>query len=122
LLTEKRRIIAHHHRNHWTNQQGNRDLGLNRRQIVRRSLELSLLAGTRRRVDHDRPLRSLDDLVLNQDLGDLVLNLGDQNRARRNVQSPSEANLNRRDRDHDHDHDRDRDRRNLDLRARTEAS
>lgn len=113
---EKRRIIAHRRRNHWISQQGNRDLGLNHRRIVRRNREPSHLAGIRKRVVHDRPLRSLDDLDPSQDLGDLDLNPGDQSRARKTARSPSEANLNRRDHDHD------RDPRNPDLKARTGAS
>lgn len=111
---ERKRIIAHRHRNHWTNQQGNRDLHLNHR-IVRRNLEQSRPVGIRRHVDRDRPLRNPGDLVPSQDLGDLDLNLEDQSRALRIVPNPSVANPNR-------GHDHDRDPRNLDPRARTEAS
>lgn len=113
---EKRRIIVHHRQNHWTNQQENRDLGLNRRRIVRKNLELNHLAEIRRRVDHDRLLRNQDDLVPSRDLDDLDLNPGDQSRVRRTVSSLNEANPNHRDHDHD------RDPRNPDRRARTGAS
>lgn len=113
---EKRRIIVHHRQNRWTNQQENRDLGLNRRRIVRKNLELNHLAEIRKRVDHDRLLRNQDDLVPSRDLDDLDLNPGDQSRVRRTVSSLSEANPNHRDHDHD------RDPRNPDRRARTGAS
>ena len=118
---ERRKIIAHHRRNQWISQRGNHDLHLNRQRIVQRNLEVNHLAEIQRHVDHDRPLRNQDDLVQNQDLEDLDLNLGDQNRVRRkSVRSLSEANPNRQD--HDHDRDRDRDPRNPVPRVRIEAS
>lgn len=113
---ERRRIIAHRRQNRWTSQQENRDLGLNRRRIVQKNLELNHLAEIRRHVDHDRLLRNQDDLVPSRDLGDLDQNPGDQSRVRRIVSSLSEANPNHRDHDHD------RDPRNPDPRAKTGAS